>query len=269
MIVEVSTITATPCAAAVLKAANAGEIVAPRTIGVSCPLPVPGSTGEIQSHFPANDDADGAIRTPERRSRTSTGLTQAEVTAAVTGWALAAANGRSFTKGGLFITGRWESTRLAGLTPANATTVFFKRFRERLSREVGSRVEMIFIAAHERSEVNGLHTHAVLRLDGIPDNVPVELLIRHHAGALYTDAVKVQRVNDRGPLVYLLKGAVDRPHLRQQLGQLTKGERKILRTRSRNQGIVPGNRMSISTSLREPRTDWTRQKPAAWALDAA
>jgi len=266
--IEFSTTASTPCAAAVLNPANSGAIAASRSIDVKRSLPVPRTTRRIQSDIAANDDAGRIIRSSRKPSRISTGLTPAEVTAAVLGWALAAENGRPFTGGGMFLTIRWLGTRLAELTPAGATTALFKRFRERLSREVGGRVEMIIIAVHERSETNGLHTHVLLRLDGVPDDVPVELLLRHHAGAVYDDAVDVRPVNDRGALVYLLKGAVDRPHLLLQLGKLTRGEEKILRTRSNDQGIVPGNRMSISTSLREPRPAIV-QKPARWALDAA
>jgi hypothetical protein len=260
--VEASTTASTPCAAAMLNPANTGGIAASRSIDVKCLLPVPRTTRRIQSDIAANDDGGRIIRSSRKPSRISTGLTQEEVAAAVLGWALA------FDRGGLWITARWADTRWAHLTPAKATTGFMKRLREGLSRRAGRRVGMVYVAVHEKSEANGLHTHALLRLDGVPDDVQIERLIRHHAGAVYDDAVKAEPFNDRGVLTYMLKGALDREHLLQQLGTLTRGERTILETRSRDQGVVPGNRLSISINLRGPRSDIV-QKPAGWALDAA
>jgi hypothetical protein len=268
MKVEVSTTAPNPCAAAVSTATSIGSTTASRSYGVGTSPLRSGDTG--QTYPPAaNDDAGRSIRTPQkRRARRSTALTDAELLAAISAYEVAAELGIPFDRGGVWLTVRWADTPWASLTPAEATSRFMKRMREGLSRRAGRRVELTYIATHERSDDAGVHSHILLRISGVPADVPLlDVLLPHYVGATTTTAVKVEPVRDRGALVYALK-ACDRAYLEELLGPLTDKELAILRTRSDQQGEIWGNRVNISDRLEQPRPAIV-QKPARWALDAA
>ena len=261
--IEASTTASNPCAAAGLNPANIGGIAASRSYSVATNPLRSGDTG--QSCPPAANDYG---RTPQkRRTRRSTALTDAELLAVVSAWEVAAELGVPFDEGGFWITCRWGDTRWAHLTPAEATSKFMKRMREGLSRRAGRRVQLVYIAIHEKSGTAGIHSHILLRIDGVPADVPLlDVMLPHYAGATTTTAVKAEPVRNRGCLLYAAK-ACDRTYL-EELLELTEKEREALQARSDQQGEIWGSRINISDRLEQPRPAIV-QKPAGWALDAA
>jgi hypothetical protein len=268
MIVEVSNIAPNPCAAAVSTATSIGSTTASRSYSVRRNPLRSGDTG--QSRPPAANDYGRTFRTPQkRRPRRSTALTDAELLAVVSAWEVAAELGIPFDRGGLWVTIRWADTRWARLTPAEATSRFMKRLREGLSRRAGRRLDLVYIAVHEQSDTAGIHSHILLHIDGVPADVPLlDVMLPHYAGATTATAVKAEPVRDRGALIYAVKGCC-RAYLEELLDPLTDEEQAILRSRSDQQGEIWGNRINISDRLEQPRPVDMRQKPAAWALDAA